>query len=340
MTRELTLLADLHLGAGGVDDPFGDDAALAALFDELARAGQHARLVLLGDCFDLVAANASGRGATTAAAGLQRIAAAHPAVFAALRRATTAGVAIDVVPGNHDIDLALAPVAAALDALVGGARVHPWLLHVPGLLLAEHGQQHHALNRFGGLAALATGGSRGLGRRPPGVVVDAWLAQRGGLVRRALGAAFSAPPLAWGVAGVAGCSPVAGSIDGLPLPLLAELERSAAAGARGDVVRTVRSALRSPGTKTLAATLPGVMARVHTILARHESAVPFYVCGHTHVAADVPLAGAKPPARYLNCGTWSRARTLVTAGRDRRGRAYARLEVWDPVAGSREAAAA
>jgi predicted phosphodiesterase len=43
--------------------------------------------------------------------------------------------------------------------------------------------------------------------------------------------------------------------------------------------------------------------------------VPFYVFGHTHVAADVPLPGSS--ARYLNPGTWS-ATTRRVPGGDRR----------------------
>src|SRR5439155_21259422 len=102
---------------------------LAALIDDVAAAGRGGglvrRLVLLGDFVDLVIAGASGRGAAAAAAGLERIAAAHPQVFAALGRAARGGLAVDVVPGNHDAELALPAVASALRTLVPGARVRP-----------------------------------------------------------------------------------------------------------------------------------------------------------------------------------------------------------------------
>jgi hypothetical protein len=57
---------------------------------------------------------------------------------------------------------------------------------------------------------------------------------------------------------------------------------------------------------------------VDGILREHGAAVPVYAFGHTHVAADVPLAlGASVPGesggpRYLNPGTWS---TLLRPGR-------------------------
>ncbi|HEY3020255.1 MAG TPA: hypothetical protein VGJ32_08685, partial [Solirubrobacteraceae bacterium] len=168
--QELTFLSDLHMADGGPADPFHDDAALALLVDDLAAAarpgGPARRLVLLGDVVDLVIAGASGQGAAAAVAGLERIAAAHPQVFAALARAARGGLAVDVVPGNHDAELALPAVARALAVLVPGARVRPWLVHVPGLVLAEHGQQHHAINRFPALPALATGGQGDLAPLP------------------------------------------------------------------------------------------------------------------------------------------------------------------------------
>src|SRR5439155_13127444 len=70
--QELTFLSDLHMAAGGPADPFADDAALAALIEDIAAAGRAGgparRLVLLGDFVDLVIADASGRGSAAAPA--------------------------------------------------------------------------------------------------------------------------------------------------------------------------------------------------------------------------------------------------------------------------------
>ena len=343
--EELTFLSDLHLGDGGPGDPFDDDEALVALLDDLAaasRAGAPARrLVLLGDTLDLVVSGASGHGARGATAGMRRIAAAHGEVFAALRRATASGVRVEMVPGNHDPELALPAVREALLRLVGRARVRPWLLHVPGLVLAEHGQQYHAVNRFRGLAALATGAARGLGPRPPAALYDALIARRvagRGWARHVVGFAAAAPRLAVGLLRAGGEGDVNGGAEGLSAAVLAELDAAAARSAAEDLVRVARVVAGRGGTASFASTLPGAAARVEAILARYSLAVPFYVCGHSHVAADVALAAA-PHARYLNGGCWVPDRGLVTVGRTLDGVAYARVERWDPGARVRRRAA-
>ena len=342
--QELTFLSDLHMAAGGPAEPFNDDAALAALIDDLAAAvrpgGPARRLVLLGDFVDLVIAGASGRGPAAAAAGLERIAAAHPQVFAALARAARGGLAIDVLPGNHDAELALPPVARALGALVPGARVRPWLLHVPGLVLAEHGQQHHAINRFPALPALATGAQRNVTPLPSAAVYDALTARRpagGAAARHLVALAAAAPRLAAGLVRARGRGRVNTDAEGLPAAALVALDDAAVASVRADGRRRARAAARRPGTPSFAAMLPGAAARSHAVLARFGATVPFYVFGHTHVAADVPLASV-PHARYLNCGAWIPERTLVTLGLAPGRRAYGRLERWDPESRLRSAA--
>jgi UDP-2,3-diacylglucosamine pyrophosphatase LpxH len=342
--EELTFLSDLHLGGGGSTDPFDDDAALVALIDDLAasaRAGAPARrLVLLGDTLDLVVAGASGHGARAAITGLRRIAAAHGEVFASLRRAIASGVRVEVVPGNHDAELALPTVREAFLRLVGRVRVRPWLVHVPGLVLAEHGQQHHCLNRFRGLPGLATGAARGLGPRPPAAVYDGLVARRAagrGPVPHALGLTLAAPRLALGVVRAVGRGDVAGGAEGLSAAVLSELDAAAAASAGEDLVRLARLAVRRGGVASFASTLPGAAARVGAILARYEVGVAFFVCGHSHVVADVALAAA-PHARYLNGGCWVPDRTFVTVGRTLDGVAYARVEAWDPMGRVRRAA--
>ena len=59
---------------------------------------------------------------------------------------------LDVVVGNHDVDLVRPAAAQRLGELLGDRgehlRLHPWALHVPGVLFAEHGHQHHAVHRL------------------------------------------------------------------------------------------------------------------------------------------------------------------------------------------------
>jgi len=347
--QELTFLSDLHLGAGGPSDQFTDDAALVALLDDLAEAsrrvpGVERRLVLLGDTVDLLVAGGAGGGPERALAALQRIVGAHTDVFAALRDVAHAGVTVDVVPGNHDIDLALPELARLLAAIVPGATVRPWIVHVPGLVFAEHGQQHHAINRFRGLARLATGTGGGVGVRPAASHIEAIAAEHRGAVPTALRLAAAAPAVALGLAAAGGTEGATGGHWELPERALRELDRVAAASARADRRRLARRAARRPRTPSFAAMLPGAAARTHAVLAAHGAAVPFLVFGHTHLAADVPIATPGPRTRYLNCGTWlpiggSQLRTLVTVGRRASGRAFARLERWDPDARVRLAAA-
>ena len=104
---------------------------------------------------------------------------------------------------------------------------------------------------------------------------------------------------------------VNGGAEGLSAAVLAELDAAAARSAAEDLVRAACVVAGRGGNASFASTLPGAAARVEAILARYSLTVPFYVCGHSHVAADVALAAA-PHARYLNGGCWVPDRGLVT----------------------------
>lgn len=175
--EDIVLISDLHLGAGydrarGAWDPaevFFYDEAFAGFVDHLlARAqdeGRSWRLVILGDlfAFRLVAIPPPDRSAVLAGSEasavwkLDQIARGHPHVFAALHRFLAAGFPVDVVSGNHDVELVRPGVQARLRELLGAGRgeagqadvsFHPWIYYVPGVLYAEHGHQHQALEAF------------------------------------------------------------------------------------------------------------------------------------------------------------------------------------------------
>jgi hypothetical protein len=168
---------------------------------------------------------------------------------------------------------------------------------------------------------------------------DALRARRGSALGRGARLVLAAPLLALGVVRAGRRRRVRREACGLGRIVLDQLDAAAASSARADARRLARAAARRPGTPSLAAMLPGAAARVHGILVRSGAAVPFLVFGHTHVAADIPLASAAPRARYLNCGSWvGGGRTLVTVGRGAGGTVYARLESWDPAARLRRAA--
>lgn len=210
------IISDLHLAAGsdpvsGQRDPmdsFVQDTAFAHWLDHVregsATSGGSHRLLLLGDFFDFPrvrlsgADGASSEGAEAQAiAKLDRIAAGHPAVFAALGRWLGAGNPLDLVPGNHDVELMRSAVHRHLSGLLAraadlaqfdpGLNVSPWIYHVPGVLYAEHGQQYHDLNSFPALVWLD--GQDAARDMPLGAAVDTF-AQR---VTAKLGPAVDAP---------------------------------------------------------------------------------------------------------------------------------------------------
>jgi len=86
---------------------------------------------------------------------LESIAHAHAEVFQALGRYLSAGGDLDVVVGNHDLDLAHPAVQERFIGLLrmpplglGEKRVsfHPWFLYLRDVVYAEHGHRYHDIN--------------------------------------------------------------------------------------------------------------------------------------------------------------------------------------------------
>ena len=335
------LVADLHL-ACGPGDPFTADEEFArTVGDLLAEAGgRRFRLVLLGDSVDFPAVPLPGRpvtpatGPADAVAKLDRVLAAHPLVVGVLRQVVAAGQRIDVVAGNHDMELLLPAVQDRLRAAVGGGpdtvTVHPWFLHVPGVLHAEHGQQHHDVNRFPELGC--PDGPGGPLVVPAGSYLDALvhLRARSPQASPPALAAQGARMAAGLVGGLVRLSraerrrrsrerALAAGDAGLPPAVVVDLDRAGAATPvtilrRAGAMAARRLPVARPGPAT--PYMHGAAAAVDRVLAAHGWAVPFLVFGHTHVADDVPVPGGAP-ARYLNPGTWSTMLRRVPGG-DRR----------------------
>lgn len=334
------VISDLHLAAGR-HDPFFDDESLVAFLDSLARraeTGAPLRLVLLGDTLDFTLVEHDRRRLDPTVPGalarLERIAAAHADVFAALARAAGAGVALDIVPGNHDLELLAPAVLDGLRALLthdgGSLTLHPWILHLPGIAYLEHGQQHHDINRVPHL--LAIGGDDEL-PLPAGTVygehllalndllgadiaierlsgrsVLAAARRRPARLRRTLGPTLGAAHRLLRCERAArsalrGGQPPAARHEnppGLPAATVGALGRAAAstpAGAlrRRLLARTATEPYMVTGART-----------VHGVLAAVGQPAAFYVYAHTHVADDRPLTSDPAAPRYLNAGTWSR----------------------------------
>lgn len=196
----IVVMGDFHLSAGSdpasnAPDPlemFRDDGAFSRLLDSLCDRsqvdGRRHRLVMLGDLFDFPRVRLPGPprplGEARAVAQLDRIAAGHTAFVAALAKLLSAGWRLEIVPGNHDTELMRSSVQKRLLALLTKAgagsadtlavRVHPWILYVPGVLYAEHGQQYHDINSFPALLRGATA-SNTHDDRPIGARFDDYL---------------------------------------------------------------------------------------------------------------------------------------------------------------------
>jgi len=130
--------------------------------------GRPWRLVIAGDLFDFMSVMIPGtrehpartaderaygltRGAHTGVARLQRICENHGALLRDLVSFAAAGHTIDIIVGNHDVELLEPDCAAELHrqlALVAGdnargalerIRIVPWFVHEPGQVWIEHG---------------------------------------------------------------------------------------------------------------------------------------------------------------------------------------------------------
>ncbi len=157
--RILLVLSDIEMGAGGLADDFPHDDFLAEV---IATHGSRldpdlrVELVLNGDTLDFLRTSVSTGfpahiTAAIAVEKLDRITAAHPGVFAALRRFVASGDRrIHFIVGNHDAELLFPEVQAQLAGSCGG----PSRVHFPGFeadfgpVHIEHGSQLDPLFRM------------------------------------------------------------------------------------------------------------------------------------------------------------------------------------------------
>jgi UDP-2,3-diacylglucosamine pyrophosphatase LpxH len=329
-SRRLILVSDLHLGGGaasaawgpGFVDEFNEDAAFSAFLAYLRRReGGRCRLVLLGDTVDFLRVPVTGRrnglyarDDREAIGQLEQIHAAHSEVFGGLAALLAAGAPVDVVLGNHDVELARPAVRDRLRALLsqhaGAAldllRFHPWALHLPGLLYAEHGNHYHDINTF--VRPLCPFRRNGLVERPPGA--------RLGALRRAVAGGRARPCSRDAIADLqprrrldpvsraeyrGSVLPAYSAELGLPLDTVVRLHQLG----QTSVPRIARRMLRAwlAGGRSFGQVLPTVAAAVHQELSASGHAAAFYVFGHVHAARHVWLPGTD--ACYLNTGTWS-----------------------------------
>ena len=351
--RRIVILSDLHLSigtlasvvAGEPPEFFFHDEPLAALIDELWDDGVDT-LLLLGDLFELPGGVAPGHlhgrfhdvHIDDLVGRLDRIVAGHKPVFEALGRYLARGGRIDLVPGNHDLGLhhptVLDRLRGVLTSLAGselaGERMslHPWVFHVPGLLYAEHGHQHHVLNSFvspekpwseqsdrSGVVRLedpvgAALHRAHLARRSPDVSVVRLL------------------PSVLGSALANSYAQLRYHADSIPISaagaIPASTLRTAHRASRITPWRFARAVVsklldRRPGRRHTTPPehyLHRAAALVHSHLAHAGVAVPIYAFGHAHRPEALVLGNG---TSYLNSGTWA------DWGQDPAGVGHARL---------------
>jgi hypothetical protein len=349
---EILIVSDLHLAApvGGapMEARVGDRARALASFIRWSggegRSGappqrSTRRLVLLGDSLDLPThGSGSGRDAVprwgaAAADAVARIADAHPDPFDALAEFVAAGGRLELLPGNHDVALQLPMVRQALMDRVGGATGavgwHPWIFHVPGLLWAEHGGQHHDVHAIPTwLSPPATRSTWGLplghaiddlaraARRRPRPIWEVAVAAAS-LAADAIASAVSRPALAHSRGAYRVRELPACAVDlELPDSLLVAIDRLSETDGWSIAARLIRRRLAG-GDRSPASFLGPAARRIHTILAGGNHDVRVYAFGHTHAPAVLPLGASTPGAWYANAGSW--AGTLRSAASSRIG---------------------
>lgn len=352
MLVRIVAISDLHLGVGertSADDPpegFLDDPQLSSFIANLSHAWpEPVALLLLGDVFELPGGFLRSRRRPgyllveldDLLERVDRIAAAHPAVFASLAGFVAEGGIIHVVPGNHDPALAIPEVVEGLIAAIAEAgcpvqsvrdqlTVHAGAFHLPGELHAQHGNQLHDMNAF-------TSPTRPLSRtRRPGlfrledpvgsVLHRLQLAPRSwkglGMGLLELVNAFGAIPV-----GLFRSRRTGLSIGDHPLrvangdqALQVALRPLYASGTLAAVWRVVRRTLAPSNDVGLGEDYMILGARrLDAAMTANNHGVPIYLFGHSH-RAECRSLGPDGPV-YVNTGTWS-----AWAEREERGLPY------------------
>lgn len=130
------------------------------------RNGRPWRLVIAGDLFDFMSVvipaskefpargaderrHGLGRGIRAGVLRMAALCEAHRSLLGDLVRFAAAGHSVDIIAGNHDVELLAQPVAeewnrqlaavGATDAVLARIRLVPWFVYVPGTAWIEHG---------------------------------------------------------------------------------------------------------------------------------------------------------------------------------------------------------
>jgi UDP-2,3-diacylglucosamine pyrophosphatase LpxH len=159
--ERIIILSDLHLGVERRAGLFSADRPLREFLIRVSADAERDRAALrvafLGDTFDFPSVGTNEGYIRGSDADLvdrcERILAVHSEFRDGLRLLLKARASIDFLPGNHDPALMRPAIQRRLEQefVTAGAdtlRFHPWVLHIPGVLFAEHGNQYHDINSF------------------------------------------------------------------------------------------------------------------------------------------------------------------------------------------------
>ncbi len=114
--------------------------------------------MVLGDMLDLTRLEAHVASTGPVGQSIERlglIADAHAEIFAALGGFVSAGGQLDLVVGNHDLDLAHPAIQDQFVARLGlpsrrsvatNVRFHRWFMYLDDVVYAEHGHRYHDIN--------------------------------------------------------------------------------------------------------------------------------------------------------------------------------------------------
>lgn len=176
-TSNILVVSDLHFGEELLPGASAERRRAIELGDTAFREflryhavrrrdGRPWRLVIAGDLFDFMSVTVEAlpdrsartrdertyglpRGADAGVVRIRKICEAHRPLLVELGRFAAAGHEVDIIAGNHDVELLAPEVAAELGqqlALVGvderaraRIRIVPWFVYVPGTCWIEHG---------------------------------------------------------------------------------------------------------------------------------------------------------------------------------------------------------
>lgn len=369
-------LSDLHLSSG-LDPLSGSYSPLENfIYDEqFARflsyhqhraleEGRELHLLLLGDIFDFLRVSSPSlpqhqysldTSIATALQKIEQIAAGHVVFFEALGRLLNAGFSLEIMPGNHDIEITQIAVQEKVKALIeryghcsqeAASRInfYPWIYYLPGVFYAEHGQQHHWINSFPNLAMLISQERTNRIRLPVGshfeIYLQALLKATGmpapsqSPVLRSLLLNVLKHPVLWvrtAGAQLRFLGALLGSVLNRSNPWEKARQKAAQehilpvlssqCGLSGQTLNGLVKLWRSSdfsqwlyllrkliGKRTAAKAATNYLYQsattIHELLMSKNEQVPYYIFGHTHQPAILPLKGGTPVSYYVNGGSW------------------------------------